>query len=43
MSYDEFANVHVRVKLNGGAGPFYRSQHQLVGNSRKRELSGKLP
>jgi hypothetical protein len=31
QSYDEFANLCVWVKDNGGMGSFYRSQHELVG------------
>ena len=30
QSYDEFANLCVWVKDNGGMGSFYRSQHELV-------------
>lgn len=35
QSYDEFANLCVWVKDNGGMGSFYRSQHELVGVFRK--------
>lgn len=35
QSYDEFANICVWVKDNGGMGSFYRSQHELVGVFRK--------
>jgi DNA modification methylase len=35
QSYDEFANICVWVKNNGGLGSFYRSQHELVGVFRK--------
>ena len=35
QSYDEFANMCVWVKDNGGMGSFYRSQHELVGVFRK--------
>lgn len=35
QSYDDFANLCVWVKDNGGMGSFYRSQHELVGVFRK--------
>ncbi len=35
QSYDEFANLCVWVKDNGGMGSLYRSQHELIGVFRK--------
>jgi hypothetical protein len=35
QSYDQFANLCVWVKDNGGMGSFYRSQHELVAVFRK--------
>jgi DNA modification methylase len=35
QSYDQFTNLCVWVKDNGGMGSFYRSQHELIGVFRK--------